>query len=213
MLIRLLFCILGIVFFPGIKSSQPTKSFQDYREAIDAIYSITVRLEALLTSNSTQQKNFLVSPLSAAIVIGQLMIGAEGEFREELYNLLSIPKEHQNDTIIKYSSQNGTSSQTIPYGLLHLQLGSLMRKFKKISAGNNSFTLEVSNAFFYNSPLRLKESFKRPLVDFYDTDVVPVNFTTEPAVCQKTINDWGFSHTNGLIKNILSVCIFLIFVL
>jgi len=173
-----------------------------YGAALEAIFGIGIRLQALLEDPTVSKgSNFLVSPLSVALTIGQLMLGAEGKFREELYNLLSLPDNSTQKFSIVYRGKDKNTSYTLPYANLHLQLGNLVRALE----GNEisrSFTLNSSNALFVKSDSKLKDEFLNHLL-IYQTQVQAMNFSSDPVGCQKIINDWASTQTNGLVSNIL----------
>lgn len=185
---------------------QPTaEELQErYGDALEAIFGIGVRLQALLEDPSIPStSNFMVSPLSIALMIGQLMLGAEGKFRDELYTLLSLPESSdQKNSVIHYYSKHKNVTYTLPYSTLHLQMGNLVRALegKEIS---KSFILNSSNALFVSSRLSLKDEFLHNL-GIYETHVQPLNFSTDPEGCQKVINDWAATRTNGVINNVLA---------
>lgn len=181
----------------------PKQLQESYGYALEAIFSIGVRLQALLEDpNVPSNKNFMTSPLSIALLVGQLMMGAEGRFRRELYNLLSLPEVSDERSTIQYDGKRKNSTYSLPYSKLHVQLGSLVRALE----GNEiskSFILNTSNGLFANTNIKLKEEFLYNL-EIYDTDVQYVNFTTDPVGSMNEINNWSSLHTNGLIKKILS---------
>lgn len=181
----------------------PEQLQKRYGDALEAIFGIGVRLQALLVDpNVANTNNFIVSPLSVALMVGQLMMGAEGEFREELYNLLSLPisNDHKHSTIHYYGKKNSTFH--VPYARLHSQLGNLMRALEEMKF-SKTFTLETANALFVNWDIKLKRDFMHNLL-IYKTTIQGLNFTTDPVGSQKAINGWAATQTNGVIKSILA---------
>ncbi|KAF2882959.1 hypothetical protein ILUMI_23187 [Ignelater luminosus] len=183
--------------------SPPLTAEQQYGDALEAIFSIAVRLQALLEDPDVpSNKNFMISPLSVALIVGQLMLGAEGRFRRDLYNLLSLPETNDEKSTIHYSNKHKNVTYSLPYSKLHLQLGSLVRALEG-NAVSKAFTLQTTNGLFTNAGIKLKEEFLHNL-QIYDTDVQYVNFSTDPVGCMNKINNWASAHTNGVIKKILS---------
>lgn len=171
---------------------------EKYGEALNAIFGMGIRLQAFLQDHDSENpKNFLVSPLSAALIIGQLMLGAEGEFREQLYNLLSLPDEAQPARSAPADLPESPVLRNLPYSNLHFQLGGLVRKLKEDA--QKSYQLDTSSALFHNTKYALERDFKNYLF-LYETDVYGLNFTEEPRASRDFINKWGYAHTNGLIS-------------
>lgn len=143
----------------------PEHNFQEYGLALGAIFGMGVRLQLLLKTST--KENFIVSPLSAASVIGQLMLGAEGEVRERLYELLSLPN-------LNHEKRN----KELTYIKFHIQMSKLLAALRETS---DDYTLNVSDALFYNSLIVLTEDFKNSLYQLYETEVQPVNFFSDNA--------------------------------
>lgn len=144
-----------------------------YGLALEAIFGMGIRLHTLLDTSSG---NFVVSPLSTTAVIGQLMLGAEGEFREHLYELLSLPKKtNYGGYVLHYGKDKINQSFTLPYSEFHLQLSGLLKTLSKRKP-NEMFTLNLNNALFYNQNLELKKQFQKFLGDFYNTDIRALDF-------------------------------------
>lgn len=151
----------------------PRGNFQQYGLALEAIFGMGMRLHTLLDSS---KGNFVVSPLSTTALIGQLMLGAEGEFREHLYELLSLPKKTTfSNNIYHYGKDKKNQSYSLLYSEFHLQLSSLLKTLSTRKV-NEQYTLKLNNALFYNQNLELKNHFKKFLGDLYNTDVEPLDF-------------------------------------
>lgn len=159
-----------------IQEIVPRNNFQQYGLALEAIFGMGIRLHVLLDSS---QGNFVVSPLSTTAVIGQLMLGAEGEFQEQLYDLLSLPKKTSfTNSIYHYGKDKKNQSYVLPYSEFHLQLSSLLKTLATRKIGE-LFTLNLNNALFYNQNLELKNHFKKFLGDLYDSDIEPLDFNND----------------------------------
>lgn len=152
----------------------PRGNFQQFGLALEAIFGMGIRLHALLDSTTTG--NFVVSPLSTTAVIGQLMLGAEGEFQQQLYELLSLPKKNTyTHSIYQYGKDKRNQSYSLRYSEFHLQLSSLLKTLSTRKSGE-LFTLNLNNGLFYNRNLELKNHFKKFLGDLYNTDIEALDF-------------------------------------
>lgn len=171
--------------------------------ALEAILGVGIRLQVLLDDPSVDsQRNFLVSPLSVTLLISQLMLGADEGFRAELYNLLSLPNNNDHKhSVINYYGNYANKTFKVPYAKLHSQMGNLLRELKRKDF-TKTFTLNCSSGLFYNAQLKLLDSFRHNL-HIYETEMQPLNFSTDPVTSQKVINSWAAEQTKGVIKTIL----------
>lgn len=193
--------IILITLFLFCKTTS-SKSTPDTKEATDAIFETGLRLHPLLQKTDENAKNFLISPLSASFLLAQLMLGAEGNLRNQLYRLMSFPDKSPDSPGLP----NFVSSLLgeLPNSNVHFQFGYLLRELNRGPRVENSFLLNITNALFYNSHLTLKREFKKYL-NIYETATLSMNFADDPVGCQNSINNWAEKHSNGLIKTILTV--------
>lgn len=182
-----IFFLAGIIYTSNGLELFPSNQ-ADVSDALKAIFSMGVKLDTLLNTNSTQPQNFLVSPLSLTLLLGQLLVGAEGKFRDHLYDLISL------------SDQKSVRDENV-YIQFHQQLGNLRKRLE--IDGNRHYKLDSNNALFYNRNIRLQDKFSHESMTLYQTELFPLNFKRSE-VAMKTINKWALDHTNGLIKNIVA---------
>ncbi|CAH2005505.1 unnamed protein product [Acanthoscelides obtectus] len=184
---------------PLIQRLNPDKEqYQRYTQALEAIFGMGIRLQVLLDKHDSP--NFVVSPLSTVVVIGQLMLGAEGEFQDQLYDLLSLPKPKVVPQMIYQYGKGGNTSSSLRYAEFHLQLSGLVKALQK-RRGDELFILDQDNALFYSVDIHLKDQFQRYMEKFYETEIKSLDFRQDT---KSIINHWASSHTNGIINNILS---------
>lgn len=170
-----------------------------YGEAIEAIFGIGIRSAALL-ADSSSDGNLMVSPVSITLLLGQLMIGAEGTFREQLYNLFRLTKTPYTEY---FQNLQTKVRYQLPYASLHLQLRNLLKELGNNTRAPRNFTLHESNALFFDKHIILKEQFARYLQIFYETNIQPLDFDGDPEGSLKIVNKWAETQTNGLIKTVL----------
>ncbi|CAG9862135.1 unnamed protein product [Phyllotreta striolata] len=177
-----------------------TKSAYDkYGLALEAIFSMGLRLQGIMDTST--EDNFVVSPLSTTAIIGQMLLGANGEFREQLYQLLSLPKMTTSFRVTYYNQYKGQNdTQVLPYAMFHMQLAALIKELRHRKPGEE-FVLTLDNALFHEQRIRLNEVFEHSLNNLYHTEITPLDFRTDTS---RIINDWASTHTNGLIKSFLS---------
>ncbi|CAH1156016.1 unnamed protein product [Phaedon cochleariae] len=175
----------------------PEENFKKHGLALEAVFSMGLRLQAIMDTSS--KGNFVVSPLSTTAIISQLLMGADGEFESQLYDLLSLPKQVSLYKVT-YRTKKYNETQVMPHANFHLQLSSLVKELRKRKDGE-LFTLNLDNALFYNEDIELRSFFKRSLEIIYDSDIRPLNFYKDNTA--SIINKWAEQHTNGLIKTVL----------
>lgn len=147
--------------------------------ALEAIVGMGLRLQAL--HNKTTSKNFVVSPISATVVIAQMMLGAEGKFLDDLHQLLSLPNLPTAELV------NNKNNQTmkLPHARFHFQLMSLIKSLKKKKG--EQFKLIQSSALFYNQNIELTDNFQYYLFRFYHTEMWPMDFYKDTKRCVHTL--------------------------
>ncbi|XP_018335678.1 heterochromatin-associated protein MENT-like [Agrilus planipennis] len=198
--------VLLIIPMLFLSTSQlPTESEKiqkRYGDALAAIMGIGIRLQAVLEDPSSTS-NFIVSPISAAVAIAQLILGTEGELQDNLYYLLSLPNTQEADktTVISYFHKNNNFSYVLPYARLHLQLGALLKVLARDSIGK-PYKLSCSSVWFVNKDIKLKQEFLQNL-RIFESQVFMMNYSTDPIASQNFINKWTADHTNQLIQKIL----------
>nr|CAH7721520.1 unnamed protein product [Callosobruchus chinensis] len=184
---------------PLIQKLSPDKhQYQKYTQALEAVFGMGIRLQLLLENHDSH--NFVVSPLSTVVVIAQLMLGAEGEFQDQLYELLSIPKPKVVPQTIYHYGKGGNTTNSLRYAEFHLQLSGLVKALQK-RRGDELFVLDQDNALFYSVDIHLKDQFQRCMEKFYETEIKSLDFRQDT---KSFINNWASTHTNGIINNILT---------
>lgn len=204
--------ILFLLFFvsshqsPQYRSSDPisigSKFGVKYDEALDAIFSIAIRLEALLSeTNLKSSKNFLVSPLSMAVAVGELMLGARGPFIEQLHDLLVVNEAtHENDSSVRHLDDHNINHYS-----LHQQLGDLMQNLQYQGDRDEAYTLKTASILFIQRGISINPNFRQNIHRFYGTLVKELEFYSEPQTSLAIVNTWCRNNTNNLIKELSPV--------
>lgn len=170
-------CVFGQEAPPPLPTPDGT-IVEHYKLALEAVFGVGIRLQAFLQEE--QNENFLVSPISATVVLGQLILGAEGEFRKQLVELLALPNSHlyENDTYYYHQQKIKTKNNTfaLPYSTLHIQLASLLRALQKMPEDHKNFVLKQKSALFIDQKIQLNKTFRKSLKDFYETRIKVFDF-------------------------------------
>ncbi|XP_044269042.1 leukocyte elastase inhibitor-like [Tribolium madens] len=199
----LLFCAYVSGQEPGPPPPLPAANealVEQYKLALEAVFGVGIRLQAFLEGE--ERENFLVSPISATVILGQLILGAEGEFRKQLVELLALPKGHLYENENYYEKKKNVTFQ-LPYSTLHLQLASLVKKLEAANDTKKHFTLKQKSALFIDHSVKLNKTFKMNLQNFYNTKIKMFDFQNKQTEALSWINTWVSNNTRGLITSIL----------
>lgn len=129
---------------------------------------------------AVENKNFVVSPLSVAFLLGMLDEGAEGETQVEIVRTLGLGNASREDV-------NKLMAALLGY----------------TSSADEQVTVAYANNVTLNSTKNylLSESFGNAMKQYYDASLFSLDFTKPEALT--TINNWSNKHSNGLIPSII----------
>ncbi|XP_968005.2 serpin B6 [Tribolium castaneum] len=175
---------------------------EHYKLALEAVFGVGIRLQAFLDGGESD--NFLVSPISATVILGQLILGAEGEFRKQLVELLALPKGHLYENDVYYiENKKNVTLQQLPYSTLHLQLSNLLKALESGKDERKHFMLKQKSALFVDNTVDLNKTFRGNLRNFYQTRIKFFDFQHKQTEALTWINTWVSNNTRGLITSIL----------
>ncbi len=118
-------------------------------------------------------ENLLVSPLSAALCLGLLANGAEGETLSELEGLLGMRRDDLNPTLYA---------------------------FVQSLASDENCKVKLANSVWYRETgLQLDEDYLQTLANWYNAEQYSAPFDASTA---RDINNWVKKNTDGMIKEI-----------
>lgn len=170
--------------------------------AASALRGVASRLRVLVAPSGGSRlndggANLLMSPLSVAAALGEMLLGAQGETRELLSELLAAP-----------GLSSGTRERDGVVGVVpdldfHQQFKALLDQLTSVSE-YTGVDLRVASAFFAQRGLPLRVDFQHALHDLYHADVQALDFRDRPAVAQATVNAWASQATRGRIPSILA---------
>ncbi|XP_063241654.1 serine protease inhibitor 28Dc-like isoform X2 [Bacillus rossius redtenbacheri] len=192
---------LDRIVFPGdarspfSDPSSPRGALERYRQAAEAVFGVAVRLKLFL--HVSDKDNFVVSPVSVAAAIGELLLGAKGRSREQLEWLLST-----EDNSTGNSSSTGIAGAGDPLEL-HRQLGGLARLLEAADHTAEGYVLSMASAFFVQPDLRMRPSYVHAVTQLYGLQFWPLDFSGDPRKAQAFVNSWTREHTRGRIPEAL----------
>jgi serpin B len=131
---------------------------------------------------STQAaENLFLSPFSIQVALAMTAVGAKGETRRVLADLIGAPES--------------VEEQNRHYA----------RLLKSIHGeGERPFQLVTANALWGQRGYHFKPDFQEAIADFYDGAMHEVNFRAQPDEAVKTINAWVSAKTREKIKELIN---------
>jgi serpin B len=125
-------------------------------------------------------KNLFLSPFSIDIALAMCAVGARGETRRVMADLLGAP--------LSVDEQNR-------------QYADLLKSVN--GDGKLPFQLVTANALWGQYGYHFKSDFQEAIADFYDGALHVVNFRDKPDEALATINAWISDKTRQKIKDLL----------
>jgi serpin B len=125
-------------------------------------------------------KNLFCSPFSIQVALAMCAVGANGETRRVLTDLIGAPEslEEQN-----------------------CQYARLLKSIH--GEGERPFQLATANALWGQEGYHFKTAFQEAIADFYDGALHEVNFRAQPDEAVKTINAWVSAKTREKIRELV----------
>lgn len=133
---------------------------------------------SVFRSASSNDSNFIYSPLSLSACVGLLAVGANGRTLTELQNVLPLPN---NETE------------------LLIELKDLFNSVQNSSTA----TVQIANGMFPNLRFRIHDQYLEKSVAYFKAQVQQVDYT-DTFASAKHINTYVENATNKNIKNIVS---------
>lgn len=139
-----------------------------HQHAIEVILGVAIRLKQLVEGADSAQRNFLVSPVSVAAALGQLLVGSRGILRKNLIDILHI-----------HHLENRTAEPN-NFIKFHNEMGSLLKYFDT-HPGQDRYTLKTASVMFMDNEVKdkLNLDYKHVLESIYGTQILPLNFRYE----------------------------------
>ena len=129
----------------------------------------------------TEEKdNIVLSPLSASMLLGMVMNGAEGETLREMQDVLGFESEYPMEDINEYYKQ-------------------LIDALPKLDKTN---TVKLANSIWAQEGFPFCDSFLKTNKDYFYAKTDNVDFQ-EPSKAIVPINKWAAQNTNNLIKEVI----------
>uniref|UniRef100_H3DMX5 Serpin peptidase inhibitor, clade I (neuroserpin), member 1 n=1 Tax=Tetraodon nigroviridis TaxID=99883 RepID=H3DMX5_TETNG len=144
----------------------------------DALADFSVRLYQQLQAGG-EQDNLVFSPLSVAVALGMVGLGARGASLEQLRQVAGVP-------------------HLLPGGEF-----SLLQNLTGPPAEGDSHVLRLANSLFLQQGVTFNPEFLRLMRKYFKAEVETVDFSQPAAVAQQ-INSWVENRTEGKIGELLA---------
>lgn len=163
--------LLGVVI-SSLQADQSTP----ISPAAQANHNFTINILKKLVRSGN---NILFSPLSISSVLALTSLGAKGNTRREIEQVL------QYDL---FEEANSSASHHVYQNLV-----------RKLTSRHDGTNVSIASAFFVNRLRKVFPKFREQAQKFYDTEFHTMN---DDPVAQ--INQWVAQHTNNMIKDMAS---------
>ena len=125
-------------------------------------------------------KNLFFSPFSIRVALAMCAVGARGETRRVMANLIGAPES--------------IDEQNVQYA----------RLLKSVQGDGSTFQLVTANGLWGQEGFQFKLDYKNAVAEFYQGAFQEVNFQAQPDEALKTINAWVSDKTREKIKELVN---------
>ncbi len=127
------------------------------------------------------RKNLFLSPLSIQVALAMTAVGAKGQTRQDLIDLIGAP-----DNVEEQNQQYAQLLQSVS------------------GEGKRPFELIIATALWGQKGYHVKPAFQEAIADFYNGALHLVDFRNEPDEAVNKINAWVTSKTRAKIKQLVN---------
>jgi len=141
-------------------------------------------------------ENLCLSPYSIQSALAMTFVGADGETRAEMAQVLHFPKH--GDTI-------HTSFAALQHSLEEMakKTGEIAEQSKKTGGPSEPITLAIANRLFAQTGYDFRDSFRALVKKFYGAPFEPLDFRNDAAGATKHINQWVANQTRERIPDLI----------
>ncbi|KAM4887389.1 neuroserpin isoform 1-T3 [Thomomys bottae] len=129
---------------------------------------------------TVEEENILFSPLSIALGMGMMELGARGSTLQELRHSMGYDSLKDGEEL------------------------SFLKDFSNmVTAEENQYVMKIANSLFVQNGLHVNENFLQMTKKYFNAEVNHVDFSQNVAVAD-TINKWVENTTNNLLRDLVS---------
>ncbi|XP_065113936.1 neuroserpin [Paramisgurnus dabryanus] len=145
----------------------------------DVTAEFSVRLYHQLQIQGVEE-NIIFSPLSVALALGMVELGARGSSLEEIRQALGYSNFRDDE-----------------------EFSLLSNLTQALSADEEQYVVRLANSLFLQTGVHFSEDFLQLMKKYFRAEVDTVDFTASAAVAEH-INSWVQNHTESKIHNLVS---------
>ncbi|XP_012871719.1 PREDICTED: neuroserpin [Dipodomys ordii] len=166
--------LLGLFSLLLLQSLATEATFPD-----DPIAELPVHLYHHLRA-SGEEENILFSPLSIALAMGMMELGARGSTLKEIRHSMGYDSLKEGEEF------------------------SFLKDFSNmVTAEDSQYVMKMANSLFVQNGFHVNEDFLQMMKKYFNAEVTHVDFSQNVAVAN-TINKWVENNTNNLLKDLVS---------
>ncbi|XP_032117190.1 neuroserpin [Sapajus apella] len=145
----------------------------------EAIADLSVNMYNRLRATG-EDENILFSPLSIALAMGMMELGAQGSTQKEIRHSMGYD------------------------GLKNGEEFSVLKEFSNmVTTKESQYVMKIANSLFVQNGFHVNEEFLQMLKKYFNAEVNHVDFSQNVAVANH-INKWVENNTNNLLKDLVS---------
>ncbi|XP_033067520.1 neuroserpin isoform X2 [Trachypithecus francoisi] len=145
----------------------------------EAIADLSVNMYNRLRATG-EDENIIFSPLSIALAMGMMELGAQGSTQKEIRHSMGYD-----------SLKNGEEF-------------SFLKEFSNmVTAKESQYVMKIANSLFVQNGFHINEEFLQMMKKYFNAEVNHVDFSQNVAVANY-INKWVENSTNNLVKDLVS---------
>ncbi|CAG9822523.1 unnamed protein product [Phaedon cochleariae] len=166
-----------------------------YERYVDQIISMGIAkftLEInrdLLRQRSSEHDNVVFAPMSIASALALVLLGSNGKTFHEISSVLGLATgldiEHRSIQV-------------------HAELGRIINKLETTSGLLIGTQVTFAAAVFIQNDYPIRSLYKETAEKLYQSEILNVDFASNPTKAQQVVNAWVSDRTNGKIKDILA---------
>jgi serpin B len=166
---------------PGQEPDLTPKTLELTAKGAEVIeYGNEFGVELFTKVAGVEDKNFMLSPLSASAALTMLLNGCSGDTYDQLRGTLKYP-------------------ETMTIGEINEVYKSLVAQLLEVDP---KVKLALANAIFYRNGFSVKNPFLSTMDTDFDAEIAGLDFSLPSALT--TINKWASDNTNGKIPKVLN---------
>ncbi|XP_067276077.1 neuroserpin [Pseudorasbora parva] len=149
----------------------------DFPEDVTAEFSVRLYHQLQITG---EEENIIFSPLSVALALGMVELGARGSSLEEIRQAVGYSHFREDE-----------------------EFSLLSNLTKALSTDEEQYVVRLANSLFLQRGVHFNEDFLQLMKKYFKAEVKTVDFGESAAVAER-INSWVLNHTESKIQNLVS---------